>query len=202
MNWAAPRYNFVPQRNSYEGFRPPYNAGNRRGWRDHGRDRRGRYRRQYPGYSYGGYPYLYANSWELLPWDIGYPDFTGYGNDNEDSEAAESNNGQVQPSGEELEQPQPENGEYRPEYGPAPYQPPVSEAAALTPPHNEPPLTLIFKDGHTQTIRDYMLTPSEVIVMDDAASGRIPRISVSELNLPATEKAARQAGLDFSPPSA
>jgi hypothetical protein len=37
--------------------------------------------------------------------------------------------------------------------------------------------------------------------MDDAASGREPRISLSELDLPATEQAARQNGLDFSPPS-
>jgi hypothetical protein len=47
-----------------------------------------------------------------------------------------------------------------------------------------------------------VLTSAEVIVMDDAASGRIPRISLSDLNLPATEQTARQAGLDFSPPSA
>lgn len=193
MNWTTPRYSFVPRQGAYEGYRPPYGTENR-GW-----DHRGRYRKSYPGYGYSGYPYAYANSWELLPWDIGYPDFTGYGDDND---AAEPNNPQVQPSGEEQNQPQPESEGYRPEYAPTPYEPPANPALASTPPHNEPQLTLIFKDGHTEIIRNYVLTPSEVIVMDDAASGRIPRISLSDLNLPATERAAHQAGLDFSPPSA
>lgn len=197
INLAAPHSNFVPQR-SYAGYRPRYGAGGGSGWDHRGGGHRGRYRRPYPGNGYGGYPYLYANSWELLPWDIGYPDFTGYGDDNE---PAESNNGQAQPSDEEQEQP-PETEGYRPEYVPAPYQSPANQSAASAPPRNEPKLTLIFKDGHTQNIRNYVLTPSEVIVMDDASSGRIPRISISELNLPATEKAAKQAGLDFSPPSA
>jgi hypothetical protein len=195
MNWTIPHHSFVPQqRGAYAGSRPSYGAENRRRW-----DHRGRYRRSHPGYGYSGYPYAYANSWELLPWDLGYPDFTGYGDDNE---TVESNNPQVQPSGAEQEQPPPENEGYRPEYAPAPYRPPASQAAASTPPHNEPQLTLIFKDGHTEIIRNYVLTPSEVIVMDDVASGRIPRISLSDLNLPATERTAHQAGLDFSPPSA
>ena len=199
MNWAAPNYNFVPRRNPYAGYRPRYGAGGGSGWDHRGRDHRGRYRRSYPGYGYGGYPYLYANSWELLPWDIGYPDFTGYGDDNE---LAESNNGQAQPAAGEQGQLPPESEGYRPEYVSAPYQSPANQSAASAPLRNEPELTLIFKDGHTQNIRNYVLTPSEVIVMDDANSGRIPRISLSELNLPATEKAARQAGLDFLPPSA
>ena len=195
MNWTIPHHSFVlQQRGAYASSRPSYGAENRRRW-----DHRGRYRRSYPGYGYSGYPYAYANSWELLPWDLGYPDFTEYGDDNE---TVESNNPQVQPSGEEQEQLQPENEGYRPEYAPAPYRPPASQAAASTPPHNEPQLTLIFKDGHTEIIRNYVLTPSEVIVMDDVASGRIPRISLSDLNLPATERTAHQAGLDFSPPSA
>ena len=202
INLAVPHSNFVPKRNSYAGYRPRYGAGGGSGWDHRGRDHRGRYHRPYPGYGYGGYPYLYANSWKLLPWDIGYPDFTGYGGDNEDNEAAESNNGQVQPSGDEQEQQQPEGEGYRPEYVPAPYASPTNQMTASAPLHNDHQLTLIFKDGHIQSIRNFVLTPSEVIVMDDAASGCIPRISISELNLPATEKAAKRAGLDFSPPSA
>ncbi len=190
MNWAAPRFNPLSQRNAYAGYRPTY-GGNRGG--DH------RYRRPYRGHVYGGYPYLYANSWELLPWDIGYPDFTGYGDDNETSE---QDNAQVQPSGN-PEQLSPQEGEgYRPEYAPAPYQSAANQVATSVSPHIEPQLMLIFKDGHTQEIRNYVLTSKEVIVMDDAASGRIPRISLADLNLPATEKAAQGAGLDFSPPSA
>lgn len=198
MTWSAPRYSSAMRRGVYGNYRPPFNAGDRRGG-----DHRGRYRRPYPGYGYG-YPYGYANPWGLLPWDLGYPDFTDYG---DDSDSAGSNNAQappypVQPPDEEQQQPPPESEDFRPEYAPAPYQPPVQQQVASTPQKGEPQLTLIFKDGHTLTIRNYMLTPSEIIVMDDAASGREPRIPLAELDLPATEKAAQQHGLDFSPPSA
>jgi hypothetical protein len=191
MNWAAPRYDFAPQQNRYAVYRPSNALGNRRGG-----DHREHFRRRYPGFGYGGYPYAYVNSGQLLPWDLGYPDFAGYGDDNG---TAEPNNAQVQPSEEEQQQPQEDEG-YRPDYPRAPYQSPAHQVAASTPPREEPKLTLIFKDGHTEDIRNYILTPRDVIVMDDAASGREPRISLSELNLPATEQAARRDGLDFSPP--
>lgn len=193
MSWTASHYSFIPQRGAYAGYRPLYRVENRRGW-----NHRGPYRRPYLGYSYGGYPYAYANSWELLPWDLGYPDFTGYG---EDNGASEPNNVQVQPPYEEQQQPPQEEESYRPDYAPAPYQSPANQAVASTPLQNQPQLTLIFKDGHTQAIQNYVLTPKDVIIMDDAASGRIPRIALSALNLPATEQAALQNGLDFSPPS-
>ena len=51
------------------------------------------------------------------------------------------------------------------------------------------------------TLGQHVLTPIEIIIMDDAASRRVPRISLSELKLPATEQMAQEAGLDFSPPS-
>lgn len=62
-------------------------------------------------------------------------------------------------------------------------------------------LRLIFKEGHTEAIRNYVLTPHDVIVMDTAASRQVPRIALSGLNLPAPERAARKDGLDFSPPA-
>ena len=65
----------------------------------------------------------------------------------------------------------------------------------------EPELRLIFKDGHTEAIRNYVPTPHDVIAMDAAASGQVPRIALSELNLPAPEQAARKDGVDFSPPA-
>jgi hypothetical protein len=40
-----------------------------------------------------------------------------------------------------------------------------------------------------------------VIVLDQAASGRQQRIPLAALNLPATEQAAEQSGLDFTPPA-
>ena len=94
------------------------------------------------------------NSWELLPWDLGYPDFTGYGDDNG---AAASNNAQLQSSDEEQQQPPQEDEGFRPDDALAPYQ-------SSTPPCEEPKLTLIFKDGHTLAIRNYVLTPKEILV--------------------------------------
>ncbi|MFZ0742864.1 MAG: hypothetical protein WAM85_00565 [Terracidiphilus sp.] len=183
MAWSAPRYSAAPRYRS--AFRPAYNAS-RRG-RDPGR--RHPYRSPYRG-AYG-YPYSYGNSWELLPWDLGYPDFTGY--DEDSGTYQQSDQGEPQPQ----YVPPPDEG-YRQDYNPRPYQ---TAAAPASPPALEPQLTLIFQDGHTQTIRNYVMTPSTMIVMDQAASGRELRIPLSELNLPATERAAQQAGLDFAPPA-
>lgn len=186
---TAPRYSFVPRSGAYSAYRPAYGAENNRG-----SDYRNRYRRPYRGYGYGGYAgYPYANSWEVLPWDLGYPDFTGYGGD-------EGGQTQAQPSDQSQQAPPPDYAAppdegYREDYAPAP------QPASSTPLGREPQLTLIFRDGHTQAIRNYVLTPSDVIVMDDAATGREPRIPLSDLNLPATEQAAQQAGLDFTPPA-
>jgi len=202
MTWTAPHSNFVPRRSEYPGFSPWHRTGNRRP--GEGRDR---YRRPYTGYGYGVYPYTYVNSWELLPWDLGYPDSIG----NEDeTDASAPDNTQVEPYTAEPPPPEQDQGyrpqyapaPYQPEYSPAPYRPPGNAAVASTPPDNQPKLTLIFKDGHTLAIKNYVLTPKEVIVMDDAAAGRVPRIPLFELNLSATKRAAQQAGLDFSPPSA
>lgn len=148
-------------------------------------DGRDRYRSPYRGY---GLPY-YANSWEVLPWDLGYPDSGGYYDD----------------SGDVAQQPQPpyvaapDEG-YRPEYG---EQPQYQEAPSMvsTTDSAEPQLTLIFNDGHRQTIRNYAVTRDAVIVMDRAAAGYQQKIPLSSLNLEATEAAAQQAGLDFSPPA-
>jgi hypothetical protein len=40
----------------------------------------------------------------------------------------------------------------------------------------EPQLTLIFQDGHTQTIRNYVMTPSTVIVIDEGAGCSAGRV--------------------------
>ncbi|MGA8531355.1 MAG: hypothetical protein WB622_16680 [Acidobacteriaceae bacterium] len=182
---------FVP---SWTGSQPAWS--NRGGWRDGG-DRRDRgYGRN--GYGYGvGYPY-YGSSWELLPYDLGYSDVTG---DDGDDSAAQQGSAQ-----NTVAAPPPDSG-YRPEYpgyegdpypGQQAYAAPPAPAAPIAP---EPELTLIYKDGHTQAIHNYVLTASDLVVLDEAAAGRQQRIPLSELNLPATEEAAQQAGLDFSPPA-
>jgi len=186
---------FAPNRT---GSQPAWRNGGWRngGWRDGGRERdRNR------GFGYGGYGYpggYYANSWELLPYDLGYSDFMG---DDTDPTAAQQSGAQPAES-----VPPPDSG-YRPEYSgdegaPYPdqqaYAAPSAPSAPIAP---EPELTLIFRDGHTQAIHNYVLTPSDLVVLDQASTGRQQQIPLDELNLPATEKAAQQAGLDFSPPA-
>jgi hypothetical protein len=154
-------------------------------------DNRYRYRSPYRGSGFYGSPYV--NSWEVLPWDLGYPDFTGYGDDSADAEQ--------QPEVPYVAAP--DDG-YRPEYGEPGYgQPEYQDAPSMvsTTDTAEPQLTLIFNDGHRETIRNYALTRDTVIVMDRAAAGYQQKIPLSALNLPATEQAAQQAGLDFTPPA-
>lgn len=206
--------NFVstaPGRAFAPGYRMPSSAS-APAWRgeghgDHDRDRGRDFRYRSPyrgyGYGYGGYPYVYANSWQLLPSYLDYPDAAGYydsGSDMSGSEVSES--GQQQPP---ASAPAPDDG-YRPDYpGPAEpsyayAQPPAARPYPQTEVSPEPALTLIFNDGHQQTIHNYVLTSGAVVVLDQAASGRQERIPLASLNLDATQQAAQQAGLDFTPP--
>lgn len=184
----APRFtSTAPARSFAPAYRVPYGGiSSARRPSEPGRDR---YRSPYRGYGvYSGFPYL-ANSWELLPWDLGYPDFTSYGDD----------------AGSDVEQQSavslaPPDDSYRPDYGDPSYQgaPPEAGADPVAP---EPQLTLIFNDGHRETIRNYVLTHNTVIVLDQAASGYQQRVPLASLNLSATQQEAQQAGLDFSPPA-
>jgi hypothetical protein len=192
---SAPRVRYsMPARGFGNGYRPSLSAG-RGAWTGRGGDRgrtRGRYRSPYRGYGvYGGYPY--ATGWELTPWELGYPDFLGYGND---TGYAQPDEQAAQPSGDFGDDP---DDDYRTTYGSAP--PFRASAVASAPVRSEPELTLVFNDGHRQSIRNYALTGNSLIVLDDAASGRQQQIPLAELNLPATEQAAQQAGLDFTPPA-
>jgi len=178
---TAPAHAFVP------GYRLPY-AGPVTDRRRDG----DRYRSPYRGY--GGYPYLYANSWELLPWDIGYSDFNG---DNGYDAGPD-------PAQQPMASVAPENDGYRPDYADPAYGQPAyqdSPGVATNSVAAEPELTLVFNDGHRESIRNYVLTSSSVIVLDQAASGHQQRIPLASLNLNATEEAAQQAGLEFTPPA-
>ena len=187
MTFATPHSSMLPAPAS--AYVPAYGADHRGAGRY-----RGPFQAPYSGYGYGGYvsSYAYANSWELLP--------GGSLSDDDDTQNAQP------PAADQAVAPQPDTGGpefqaapawgYRQEYEPPAYAAPVSPSPIAP----EPQLTLIFRDGHTQQIRNYVVTPHAVIVMDEAASGREPSIPLTEINLPATEEAARQAGLEFSPP--
>jgi hypothetical protein len=195
MNWSAPQRSFsrglavqrfAPMRAPYfgrggaAGYRRP-GAGNRPGYRP-------RYRSPYRLYAS---PYGYGG---LSPWELGYPNFMGYA----DSGSDDSSSAQSEPAQEYPAEPPNDTADesYRPDYA---VRASVTAAAV---PAAEPQLTVIFRDGHTQQIRNYALTRTALIVLDDAASGRQQRISLDQINLPATQQSAQDAGLDFHPPSA
>jgi hypothetical protein len=189
---SAPQFvSTAPSRAFVPGYRIPYPTPTA----DHRGVRGNSHRPPYRGY--GVYPYVYANSWELLPWDLGDSDFTGdhgYGYDS-------AYDPLVDPA---QQQPAAPDDPYRTGYDAASAQPypawqespsAVSETAS-----SEPELILIFNDGHTEAIHNYVLTSNTLIVLDQAASGHQQQIPLVALNLSATEQAAQQAGLDFTPP--
>lgn len=185
----------APSRAFSPGFRVPY-TGTSGAWNHEGRERDRNLHDRSPYRSYGyAYPYAYANSWELLPWDIGYPGFMG--------DVDDAGYGSQQPIASE---PAPDDG-YRLNYEGAaepPYGyggPESPDLSVTTTAASEPELTLIFNDGHREGIHNYLLTPDAVIVLDQAAAGRQQRVPLAALNLPATQQAAEQAGLEFSPPA-
>src|SRR5271170_3306970 len=138
-------------------------------------------------------PYLYARSTYLVPgllnsyWD--YPD-NSYSGDQASTNTAQ---GQVE-----------NNGDYEPES--VPYEP-QQQAEDVPPPPPGPvepvpqaPVTLVFKDGHSLQVRNYAVTKTTLYVLDDAASGRRPEISIDQIDVSATERANRAAGVDFDVP--
>ncbi|MGD0797029.1 MAG: hypothetical protein ABR910_04825 [Acidobacteriaceae bacterium] len=78
----------------------------------------------------------------------------------------------------------------------APY-PPVAEQPQAEP-EPEDAVTLVFKDGRlTEQIHNYLLTRTTLYVQD----GRRREIAVGDLDLAATAKANREAGVDFQLPT-
>ena len=112
----------------------------------------------------------------------------------------------VSPAASQHTEPiQPRPDDRQPTYSAlAPDDAPPSPGASAAPPTAvaaEPELKLIFRDGHQQSIRNYVLTGKTLIVLDNAAGGRQQRIPLADLDLPATEASAEAAGLEFIPPA-
>ena len=146
------------------------------------------------GHSHRFHP-VYNSIAAETPWDFGYLDLRAFSPANAISPAASQH----------AESVQPQQDERRPAYGaPAANDapaPPAESAATPTAIAAEPELRLIFRDGHQQSIRNYVLTGKTLIVLDHATSGRQQRISLTDLDITATEQAAEDAGLEFSPPA-
>jgi hypothetical protein len=78
-----------------------------------------------------------------------------------------------------------------------PYRPAYGAAAPAPEPESTDAVTLVFKDGRpTQQIHNYLLTRSTLYVRDQQRH----EIPVDELDLPATQKLNRAAGVEFQLP--
>jgi len=146
------------------------------------------YRPVYPGYRYRQpyVPYAYANSTFLVPGLLNsYWDYQDGFNVNDESAST------VQPQGQDYgaygQEPAPEDvpqgqGNYQPQ--PRPYEgqgvPPPPPGP--TEPQPRAAITLVFKDGHSQQVRNYAM------------------ISMETIDIAATKRTNQEAGLDFNPP--
>lgn len=60
--------------------------------------------------------------------------------------------------------------------------------------------TLVYKDGRAEQIRNYLLSPTLLCILDGNRDTRFRDIPVEQLDLEATVKANQEAGVDFALP--
>jgi hypothetical protein len=150
-------------------IRPAFYHGNRGG--PHSPVRRGH--RLYTGYGYPDYI------------GVHYLDFNGPYLDDESTAEV--------PAPEAYDQPNPNPGPYLDQPQPAPTQ----AGSVSPPPLAAEAITLVFKDGHTQQIHNFIVTRSSISVIQGQ---RHFDIAVADLDMSATQKANRAAGVDFALP--
>ena len=179
---AGPRYvgnrpNIAPR----SLFRGSASQGPRFNYSPAGRYRRSPYRLPYmPGNLYGVLPFPVWSGVNYL----GYPDALGY----DDSAASQA---PLSGAGDGYEAPQAEQ-DPRPAYQPSSSMPQPAPAT-------EEAVTLVFKDHRpVEQIHNYLLSGSTLTVWD----GRHRDIPVDQLDVAATEKVNREAGIDFRLPGA
>jgi len=162
------------------GYRPPY------------RDRGHRYRRPYV-------PYFYANSTYLVPGLLNsWLDWPYYDDFDHDAGTSPQNYSDQTPSADYSNEEQ----QQRPEYSAENVPPPPPATSAPQEPLKQAAVTLVFKDGHTQQVRNYAMTATTLYVLDEvASSGRRLEIPLSSLDFQATQRANHQAGVDFALPA-
>lgn len=195
---AANRYRTVAPAYRMRSGAGPYNYG--RGSVADSRDG-DRHRRPYrPGYGYGygsGFAYGYGGplygGW-IGPGYYDYPDDGGYDSSSGNADAGNyppDYYGQPDAQSDGSYEPPPYNY-YRPTY-----QPPAAQSSAV--PEHTQAITLVFKDGRTsEQIHNYILSRTTLSVLDEHRR----EIPVDQLDLDATVKANREAGVEFQLPRA
>ena len=183
--------------------RMPYHSpyGDRRGGWDHRRRDRDRDRFGVYGlYGLGGYPFWPG-------WGWGYPYLPDYWDSPGDYDSYDSDPGSnyaaAQPypdysSGPYEAPPDQDEADQQPSYTPWPYSrpaPPNAQPASAPPP--EAPVTLVFKDGRpNERIHNYLMTATTLSVLDQHRQD----IPVDQIDLAATAKVNRDAGVEFALP--
>lgn len=208
------RYGYPGQRAGYRGNWGQ--DGDHRGGRDHDHDR-DHHRRAYIRVYNWGYPYPYTPGFSIWPGyptviddDSGYddssaeqdyPPYNGYADQRAGGYADQGDNGQYYggpqygyPDQEEPAQRWPSIGPNAPPYPQSqPYSRPAPVAAAP-----ETAVTLVFKNGRTEQVHNYVLTKTYIFV-GDARGVTIP---IDQIDVAATEQANFDAGIDFHLPKA
>jgi len=183
--------------------------GDHRGYRDH-------YRRPYiatywPTYSYYAYPWIWPGYSTILDCDnpddnldCGYGNggYGGYGDNGYGNYGYENGPGDGGYDRGNYGMLGAEPGYDEPNLGSWPATPPqYQEPAAVQPsaaPSSEEAVTIIFRDGRpAETIYNYVLTPT-VLYAGDITHRQV--ISINQIDIPATEKANAEAGVDFHIP--
>jgi len=197
--WNAPRFGSRPQQ---PGANPLLRSGGSRFPVGRLGDRRdGHHRRLYISSYAANYPYAYG------PWlTPGYPTVLDYDDDYDDSGAQQGAATGAYPDqgygddggyGAAQDAGPPPGAQY---LGPWPGTPPANAAPPAPQPSATFPddgITLIFKDGRpAMHAHNYVLTRNAIFV-GDARGVTIP---LSQLDLDATAKANRDAGVDFEIP--
>ena len=78
------------------------------------------------------------------------------------------------------------------------YHPGMEQPAEQQPEAPQPPIVLIYKDGHQREVQNYAIVGRYVYDISGYSSQKIP---LADLNLPATIKANDERGIEFSVPA-
>jgi hypothetical protein len=149
-----------------------------------------RFRQPYLPFYGAGFAYAYPAYFD--PGYLGDPGYAPY----DDSAYAAPQPPGGYPAQDYYPAPPPEQADFAP---PPLYRPPYVRSQPEQDLGTETPVTLIFKDGRpSEQIQNYMLTRTTLYVQGQ----RLREIPVADLDLPATQKANKAAGLDFQLPGA
>lgn len=179
------------------GYSPYSYAHGRFGWRN--------------GYynGYNGYNGYYPGYWGPLWWDTDQSYDLSDQSDQQNAQLqqeVDSLQGEVQGLREQEDEARSGPAYYYPppSYGapPPPMQsappPAQSNTAPRTKSTPEPPTTLVFRSGKTEEVQNYAIVDHTMWVLNERLARKIP---LSDLDIPATEKANDESGVGFEIPS-